>query len=86
MKNINETNYLNVSKTPIYRRIMRCFYEERENLKYNLYREEIFEKIKKFCFYRRIVQFHSGDIVKRCKTRPGNSKRKEVNSYGKTFF
>lgn len=48
MKNINETNYLNVSKTPIYRRIMRCFYEERENLKYNLYREEIFEKIKKF--------------------------------------
>ena len=27
---------------------MRCFYEERENLKYNLYREEIFEKIKKF--------------------------------------
>lgn len=46
MKNIAETNYLNVSKTPVYRRIMRCFYEERENLKYNLYREEIFEKIK----------------------------------------
>lgn len=46
MKNITETNYLNVSKTPIYRRIMRCFYEERENLKYNLYREEVFERIR----------------------------------------
>lgn len=39
---IQETSYLSVPNAPIYRKIMRCFYQEYEKMNYQLYKEDIF--------------------------------------------
>ena len=44
---INETSYLSVQNASIYRKIMRCFYREYEKMHFQLYKEDIFELVKK---------------------------------------
>ena len=45
---IKETSYLSTQKTIYYRRIMRIFFHEYEKMKFQLYKEDIYEKIKKY--------------------------------------
>ncbi|AVQ27167.1 TIGR02677 family protein [Fusobacterium ulcerans] len=45
---IKETSYLSTQKTIYYRRIMRVFFREYEKMKFQLYKEDIFEEIKKY--------------------------------------
>lgn len=44
---IDETSYLSVPNASTYRKIMRCFYREYEKMNFQLYKEDIFEMIKK---------------------------------------
>lgn len=44
---INETSYLSVPNAQIYRKIMRCFYREYEKMNFQLYKEDIFQLLKK---------------------------------------
>lgn len=46
LESINETSYLSVPNAPIYRKIMRCFYQEYEKMHFQLYKEDIFQLIK----------------------------------------
>lgn len=43
---IHEASYLSVPNAHIYRRIMRCFYQEYEKMHFQLYKEDIFQLIK----------------------------------------
>lgn len=45
-KPIQETSYLSVPNAPIYRKIMRCFYQEYEKVNYQLYKEDIYHLIQ----------------------------------------
>lgn len=47
LEQINETSYLSVPNAPIYRKIMRCFYREYEKMNFQLYKEDIFQLLKK---------------------------------------
>lgn len=47
LEQINETSYLSVPNAPIYRKIMRCFYLEYEKMNFQLYKEDIFQLLKK---------------------------------------
>lgn len=47
MKQIDETKYLSTENTWRYRPIIRYFYEEYNRIKYWLYKEEVFEVVKK---------------------------------------
>lgn len=47
LEQINETSYLSVPNVPIYRKIMRCFYREYEKMNFQLYKEDIFQLLKK---------------------------------------
>ena len=44
---IDETSYLSVPNASTYRKIMRCFYREYEKMNFQLYKEDIFELVKK---------------------------------------
>lgn len=44
---IDETSYLSVQNASTYRKIMRCFYREYEKMNFQLYKEDIFELVKK---------------------------------------
>lgn len=44
---INETSYLAVPNAPVYRKIMRCFYREYEKMHFQLYKEDIYELLKR---------------------------------------
>lgn len=48
LQQITETSYLNATNAPQYRRIMRIFYEENEKMRFQLYKEDVFERIKKY--------------------------------------
>jgi uncharacterized protein (TIGR02677 family) len=48
MKEIRETKYLSVENTWRYRPIIRTFYKNYEKMKYWLYKEDIFEELKKY--------------------------------------
>lgn len=48
LREIRETLYLNTQKSSQYRRIMRVFFIEYEKMNFQLYKEDIFEKVKKF--------------------------------------
>lgn len=43
---INETSYLSVPNASIYRKIMRCFYEEYEKMNYQLYKEDVYHRLR----------------------------------------
>lgn len=43
---IDETSYLSVPNAAVYRKIMRCFYREYEKMRFQLYREDIYELLK----------------------------------------
>ncbi len=43
---IEETSYLSVPNARVYRKIMRCFYREYEKMRFQLYKEDIFELIR----------------------------------------
>lgn len=43
---INETSCLSVQNASIYRKIMRCFYQEYEKMYFQLYKEDIYRLIK----------------------------------------
>ncbi len=43
---IQETSYLSVPNAPIYRKIMRCFYQEYEKVNYQLYKEDVYQLIR----------------------------------------
>lgn len=43
---IQETSYLSVPNSPLYRKIMRFFYREYEKMHFQLYKEDVFEFIK----------------------------------------
>ncbi len=45
---ISETSYLNATNAPQYRRIMRIFYEENEKMRFQLYKEDVFERIQEY--------------------------------------
>lgn len=47
LEQINETSYLSVPNAPIYRKIMRCFYREYGKMNFQLYKEDIFQLLKK---------------------------------------
>ena len=47
MEAIDETSYLSVPNASTYRKIMRCFYREYEKMNFQLYKEDIFELVKK---------------------------------------
>ena len=44
---IDEASYLSVLNAPVYRKIMRCFYREYEKMNFQLYKEDIFDLLKK---------------------------------------
>lgn len=44
---IEETSYLSVPNAPVYRKIMRCFFREYEKMHFQLYKEDVYELIKK---------------------------------------
>lgn len=44
---IDEASYLSVPNAPVYRSIMRCFYREYEKMNFQLYKEDIFQLLKK---------------------------------------
>lgn len=48
MKSINETKYLSTENTWRFRPIIRIFYKSYEKMKYRLYKEDIFEELKKY--------------------------------------
>lgn len=43
---IEETSYLSVPNARVYRKIMRCFYREYEKMRFQLYKEDIFELVR----------------------------------------
>ena len=43
---IQETSYLSVPNAPVYRKIMRHFYQEYEKMRYQLYKEDIYQLMK----------------------------------------
>ena len=43
---IQETSYLTASNAPQYRRIMRIFYNEYEKMRFQLYKEDVYEIMK----------------------------------------
>ena len=43
---IQETSYLTASNAPQYRRIMRIFYNEYEKMRFQLYKEDVYELMK----------------------------------------
>lgn len=49
---INETSYLSVPNAPVYRKIMRCFYREYEKMNFKMYKEDIFQLLKKDELFR----------------------------------
>lgn len=49
---INETSYLSVPNAPVYRKIMRCFYREYEKMNFKIYKEDIFQLLKKDELFR----------------------------------
>lgn len=46
LQSIQETSYLSVPNSPLYRKIMRFFYREYEKMHFQLYKEDVFEFIK----------------------------------------
>lgn len=46
LESIHETSYLSVPNSPLYRKIMRFFYQEYEKMHFQLYKEDVFEFIK----------------------------------------
>ena len=48
MEQIKEAAYLSAPKSEIYRRIMNIFFKEYEKMKFYLYKEDIYNEIKKF--------------------------------------
>lgn len=48
LQSIQETSYLNAVNASQYRRIMRIFYENYERLRYQLYKEDIYEELGKY--------------------------------------
>ena len=44
---IDEASYLSVLNASVYRKIMRCFYREYEKMNFQLYKEDIFDLLKK---------------------------------------
>lgn len=52
MKEIRETKYLSTENTWRYRPIIRLFYKNYEKIKYSLYKEEIYEELKKYSEFK----------------------------------
>lgn len=48
MEQIKEATYLSAPKSVVYRRIMNIFFKEYEKMKFYLYKEDIYNEIKKF--------------------------------------
>lgn len=48
MEQIKEAAYLSAPKSAVYRRIMNIFFKEYEKMKFYLYKEDIYNEIKKF--------------------------------------
>lgn len=48
LKQITETSYLNAINAPQYRRIMRIFYEENEKMRFQLYKGDVFERLRNY--------------------------------------
>ncbi|MDY3908168.1 MAG: TIGR02677 family protein [Eubacterium sp.] len=46
LKAIDETSYLSVPNSPLYRKIMRFFYKEYEKMHFQLYKEDVFEFLR----------------------------------------
>ena len=46
LDSIEETSYLSVPNAPLYRKIMRCFYREYEQMHYQLYKEDVFALLR----------------------------------------
>lgn len=46
LQQITETSYLNALNASQYRRIMRIFYEENEKMRFQLYKEDVFERLQ----------------------------------------
>lgn len=58
LNEIKEAKYLTVEKSSQYRRIMRIFFNEYEKMNFQLYQQDIFNKVKEF------VEFENYDINK----------------------
>lgn len=43
---IHETSYLSVPNAPTYRKIMRCFYREYEKMRFQLYKEDVYQLLR----------------------------------------
>lgn len=56
---IDETSYLSVPNASTYRKIMRCFYREYEKMNFQLYKEDIFELVKKDPLFATPIQWIS---------------------------
>lgn len=52
LQSIQETSYLSVPNSPLYRKIMRFFYREYEKMHFQLYKEDVFGFIKEEPEYR----------------------------------